>query len=310
MWNACECGQLVAAGVLAWQTTSQASDAGRAIARCSGVDQPIEKTSATPGAKGKGVFHLEPPTSEPSELDLGFEASLGQLQRLASVGVIAGSVVHEINNALTPVLAYAQLALSHPQDQELARKALQVAVRGVQHANQVAASVLSLVRAAETPSVALPNTNVLNTIKLAVEEVLAPSHMPPVRLEYDCDASFQVDMPQGELRQALVNLLRNATRACGPSGSIKVTCSTWNTPERPRFLCISVVDSGQGVTSGVRDRLFQPLATDPNVGGHGLGLMLSRRLARAAGGDVVFRAEHSPGARFDILIPESQPNSL
>lgn len=66
--------------------------------------------------------------------------------RLATLGTISGMIAHEVNNLMTPVLTYAQLALAHPDDQVLTKKALEHAARGAQSAAKVMSAILALAR--------------------------------------------------------------------------------------------------------------------------------------------------------------------
>jgi C4-dicarboxylate-specific signal transduction histidine kinase len=68
--------------------------------------------------------------------------SLDQTERLATLGTLAAGVCHEVGNILTPVLAYAQLALANPEDHELHAKALHKVVLGVETATRIAESIL------------------------------------------------------------------------------------------------------------------------------------------------------------------------
>ncbi len=241
------------------------------------------------------MFHVEP------RPDVQLDVQLADLQRLASLGVLAGAVLHEINNALTPALSYSQLALANPTDHQLAAKALERAVAGIRHASRIAESTLGLVMVSEnTGGNARIGVRLPTVLEAACNSVSTQIEKQGITLQVSCPDGLTASMNPLELQQVLVNLLTNSIRATCPGGSICINCSTWNTGA-DRGVEIELVDTGCGVTAAVRERLFQPLASG-TVGGHGFGLMVSRRMVEAAGGQLEFDGDYSPGARFVIRV--------
>jgi signal transduction histidine kinase len=100
-----------------------------------------------------------------------------------------------------------------------------------------------------------------------------------------------------KLRQVLANLLRNAVEAAGPGGT--VTVRVVEAPDRVR---VEVEDSGPGIAEAAQARLFEPFFTTKDRG-TGLGLAVSRAIARAHGGDVTGESLAAGGARFTLRLP-------
>jgi signal transduction histidine kinase len=100
-----------------------------------------------------------------------------------------------------------------------------------------------------------------------------------------------------KLRQVLVNLVRNAAEAAGPGGRVAVAVA-----EREGAAEVAVEDSGPGVSPELRPRLFEPFFTT-KPGGTGLGLAVSRAIARAHGGELAADAAAGGGARFALRLP-------
>ena len=105
-------------------------------------------------ATGNAGFHVElAQRCESLQARLHqLEQELEHTHRLATLGTIVGSIAHEFNNLLTPVISYAELAKLHPDDRELSEKALDRASAGAEHASQIASAILDLVRRAERVS--------------------------------------------------------------------------------------------------------------------------------------------------------------
>jgi signal transduction histidine kinase len=100
-----------------------------------------------------------------------------------------------------------------------------------------------------------------------------------------------------KLRQVLVNLVRNAAEAAGPGGRVDVAMA-----EREGSAEVAVADTGPGIPPDRRARLFEPFfTTKPR--GTGLGLAVSRAIARAHGGELAAEAPQGGGARFALRLP-------
>ena len=118
----------------------------------------------------------------------------------------------------------------------------------------------------------------------------------------------------GRVRQILVNLLSNAVKFTEPGGRVSVECESTERPgdeEVPAgepWVAVHVVDTGIGIDSGHIARIFEPfvqgeMGRTRRRGGTGLGLTISRRLARLMGGEITTRSEPGKGSRFSLWLP-------
>lgn len=228
-------------------------------------------------------------------------AELERSHRLATLGTVAGSIAHEFNNLLTPVLSYAQMALSAPADLELTAKALRKTVEGVERASRVASAMLGFVRQEDSVLCA----NVREAAEAAVGCLGRDVGSHGVAIRVDCSTDVCVGMMPIALQQLMLNLILNAIEAMdGGPGSIHIHRSTWNTPHQ---LCIEVVDTGRGMSAELVARIFEPFVSErrsPGASpGTGLGLAICRRLVEEVGGGIEVQSVVGEGTTFRLLLP-------
>jgi two-component system NtrC family sensor kinase len=102
-----------------------------------------------------------------------------------------------------------------------------------------------------------------------------------------------------KLRQVLANLIRNAVEAAGPRGVVKIRVH-----QQAQEARVEIEDTGPGIDGGAAGRLFEPFFTTKDKG-TGLGLAVSRAIARAHGGDVDGESIPIGGARFTLRLPRA-----
>ncbi|MEM0915117.1 MAG: HAMP domain-containing sensor histidine kinase [Planctomycetota bacterium] len=256
------------------------------------------------------------------ELDRRLDAirrELARHHRLTTLGTMAATIAHEINNLLTPVGSYAQLALSRPDDPELVRKALRHAAEGSAQAERIASAVLGLAGDRDEPR----SAGVSGVVHEAAACLVRDPQRDGIELRHGVPDGVHAAIEPGKLRQVLLNLMLNACRAMHPRGG-RLTIDGELAAGR---VTIRVRDTGPGIPAAVRDRLFEPFVTAPidddapptsssRSGGSGLGLSVCRQLIERAGGTIACADGGSTrdatpdarqGATFVIVLPAVTP---
>lgn len=218
-------------------------------------------------------------------------------ERLAAVGRLSAQVAHEIRNPLSAIGLNAELLeeeLEAPDPQE-ARALLRAIAAEIERLTEVTEGYLQLTR---IPDPQAQGTNLHDSLRDLLS-MLTPelrAHGIDVKLELHAhEALAWVDPAQ--LRQALLNVIRNAREAMPEGGIITLRIGREN-----GYAFIEVEDEGPGIPEAVRDRVFEPFFTTKPEG-TGLGLSLTRQFVSEQHGEIRLDASPTGGARVRILLP-------
>ncbi|HZN54194.1 MAG TPA: ATP-binding protein [Candidatus Polarisedimenticolaceae bacterium] len=229
------------------------------------------------------------------------EEQVLQQERLASLGLLAAGVAHEVNTPLTGISSYAQLLLEEMALDDPRRETLTKIETQTRRASTIANSLLNLAR---------PERSTFETLALndAVQEVLKLFE-PQIRgRRIVLHPELAPQLPEvrghrGKLQQVLLNLLSNARDAVEGGGRIAVR--TVRSGER---VVLEVVDDGVGIAEEDLPRIFDPFFTTKGRGkGTGLGLAISYGIVREHDG--AMQVESVPGefTRFRVELPAHKP---
>jgi signal transduction histidine kinase len=218
------------------------------------------------------------------------EEKLVESEKLAGIGRLAAGVAHEINNPLGVILGYAKL---------LRRKAPADAAEDLRVIEQEALRAKEIVEGLLDLSRPLPASVEAVDVRALADDVvsrLRDAHLLE-GVAVEVQGAAHAPAYSEKLRQVLVNLVRNAAEAAGAGGRVGVTVA-----EEDGAVKVIVGDSGPGIPAERRARLFEPFfTTKPR--GTGLGLAVSRAIARAHGGELVAEPAGSGGATFVLRLP-------
>jgi two-component system, NtrC family, sensor kinase len=227
------------------------------------------------------------------------ERELQEKERLASLGLLAAGVAHEVNTPLTGISSYAQLLLKDvpPEDPKyrLLKKMEQQSFRASTLVNNLLDLIANRPRTYEAVSV--PS---LITSTLALHEDL----LKPKQISVHAGSVPEIEVRGNfhDLQQVLTNVLLNARDAVGQRGNIWITVE-----ENGEEVNIRVKDDGRGIAADLLGRIFEPLVTTKRgQGGTGLGLAITRRILRASDGEISVQSTPGNGAEFTISLPRSR----
>lgn len=212
---------------------------------------------------------------------------------------LMGMLGHEIGNPLTSVMGYTEVGLEalDSGDTVFAREALGIVARGANQVQGVLNDVLALVASDRRALVAMPEV-----FPLAPRLHSAAAHQPPqARPVVECPDDLLAYAQPSHVDQMVANLLSNARKYAGGATRISAGRSDEHTVE------ITVTDQGPGIPENFRANLFERFSRDAasarGIRGTGLGLFITRELARANGGSVELRETGPSGSVFAIQVP-------
>jgi signal transduction histidine kinase len=239
------------------------------------------------------------------------EAQLAQAERLASVGMLAAVVAHEVNNPLAYLIGSLDvLGRRIGQAQEPLRASLEEVVND---ARGGAARVRNIVRDLKVFSRVQPARSYAVDVRSAIELALnlAKNEIRHrARLVLDLGPVPRVLADEGRLGQLFLNLILNAAQAIpeGAADENEVRVSTATTPDG--LAAIDVRDTGSGIPRDVVERIFDPFFTTKPPGiGTGLGLSICQAIVSDLSGRIEVRSTPGEGSTFRVCLPAAPPGA-
>jgi PAS domain S-box-containing protein len=235
------------------------------------------------------------------------EAALHISERLASVGRLAATVAHEINNPLQAVTNFIYLARQQADLPEKIKHYLNQANRELGRVAHLAQQTLGFYRDnAEASPVDI--RNLIDDVLTIYERKFKYKELNIVR---QLEPGLIIDTLQGEFKQILSNLVANAIDASEAGGKIIIRARASRLfPSCSQGIRITIADTGVGISREDKSRVFAPFFTSKKAVGTGLGLWITSDLVAKRGGHIRFRSRDSKpsGTVMSIYLPVSGGN--
>ena len=242
---------------------------------------------------------LEEKVKQRSEELGAMQARVAQSERLASLGMLAAGVAHEVNNPLSAILALTALTLEDVKEDDPNRENLQEVVKQTRRCRDIVKGLLEFSRHSKfNPELADLNTILQDTLSLVTKQaqflnitvvVNYDSELPPVMAD------------KSELEQVFMNILMNAVQAMQERGTITIS-TRHSTPDNSVEVLIS--DTGCGVPADKINQVFDPFFTTKESGqGTGLGLSIAYGIITSHRGNISVESEVGKGSTFKIRLP-------
>ncbi|MGI4757670.1 MAG: ATP-binding protein [Janthinobacterium lividum] len=236
------------------------------------------------------------------------EAMLLRSEKLASVGRLAATLAHEINNPLDAAINCIYIAKGDPNLPEGVRVFLEMADDELRRVTHMTRQSLGFYREATVPSKVSMNQVIESVVQLLSNRIAAKHVTVDLRLGLDP----AVEGIFGELRQVFVNLVSNSLDAVQPYGKITLKSSVGvRSCASPQTVRVTVADNGKGMTPAQSVRIFEAFFTTKGELGTGLGLWVTKQIVEKHGGTVRVRSStrsDRSGSVFSVALPYSTKN--
>ncbi len=234
---------------------------------------------------------------------LKLQNQLLHADRLATIGMLAAGVAHELNEPLGNILGFAQLAKKCPGVPPSAEQDIGKIEAASLHAREIIRKLLVFARQAQPRKTRVNLNQVVEDGLYFFEARCVKEGVELVRMLSENLPEITADPAQ--MNQLLVNLVVNALQSMPGAGRITV---------QTRFcdhnVYLVVEDTGTGMSKDVLDKIFVPFFTTKDVGhGTGLGLPVVYGIVTAHGGSIDVNSKPGCGTRFEIQLPVAQPEN-
>lgn len=229
---------------------------------------------------------------------------------MATLGTMASLAAHEFNNILVPMINYSELALQHPDDQPLMRKALEKTIEHGHRASVIIQSMLGLVRDQGQERTSLKLADIVDECFQCIARDLKKDN---IAAQINIPADVEVVVVPGQWLQLLLNIIINARHAMLTQGGTLIISAE---VERDGTVITKISDSGTGIDPAIIDKIFEPFITtktntdNPEQKGTGLGLMVCRDIVESHGGTIEVDSTLDQGTTFIIALPCPGPETL
>lgn len=231
--------------------------------------------------------------------------ALRESQRLVTIGRLAGSIAHEINNPLEAIGNLFFLIEHEPSLTPRVQDYLKMAQKELDRVVHISKQTLNFYRETTSP-VPTQLSELMEDVLVLYARRLNGKQIEVIRRFGDED---RVNIFPGEIRQVFSNLVANAIEASGERGKLHLRIRKsrfWGDPGITG-LRVTVADTGKGMSAEVRRHIGEPFFTTKGQGGTGLGLWLSQSITERYGGNLQVRSSTGErhGTVFSIFLPSN-----
>jgi signal transduction histidine kinase len=228
------------------------------------------------------------------------EENLRRSERLTTLGLLSAEIAHEIRNPLTVIqLLFESLALDFPAE-DLRQKDVHIIQEKLGQLESIVSRVLSFGKSQQEMHYCY---NVNKLIEDTLHLVRLKLRQSRVELVFNQDSVDppQVDVNKGQIQQAILNLLINATQAMSNGGHIEISTTVESDMDND-VAVIRISDSGSGIDPGIQDTIFDSFLTG-RPDGTGLGLSIVKRILKSHSGSISVESSSSKGTTMKMVLP-------
>ena len=234
------------------------------------------------------------------------QAVVERREKMASLGLLAAGVAHEIRNPLTAIKAALFTQQKKLQRGSPEHADVKIVEREILRLERIVTDFLQFARPSDPEPKIIAADLLLLEAKLFLTPQLAGQN---IQIQLEPSAPVHVNVDPAQIKQVLINLVQNAADSIGQDGVITLRArqsrkSLLNGDKSTVILEVS--DNGQGISSETQKRLFDPFFTTKEKG-TGLGLSIAARIVQMHGGRLEYQTQVNRGTTFGIVLPQATP---
>lgn len=280
------------------------------------ITRPIESLVVTARELGKGNYDFPLPagaSGEIGQLAQAFDqmrdslratqAALLRNERLATIGQMASSIIHDLRNPLATITTAAEVLRNDSISRHRRQTMIETQVRA---SNRMSAMLTEVLEFSRGNYKLYREVQPLRSIveQVALEFNAQFSHLD-VDLVTQIPHDILVNADAERMERVLANMLVNAVQAMSAGGQIEISATLTGS-----VALMHVIDDGPGIPEDIRERLFEPFISHGKEGGTGLGLAIARGIIEAHGGKIALSDTPGRGAHFLIEFPAESSDPL
>lgn len=222
-------------------------------------------------------------------------AIIARQEKLASLGVLAAGVAHEIRNPLTAI-KFRLYSLKKSLPVGLADNEDAVVIGDeISRLERIVRDFLQFARPSEPELITIPTQRILEEVYELLKPQLKKS---AIELKLEPSEPVWVRADTQQIKQVLINLIQNSADSIGRDGVITLRARNGG----GSLAIMDVIDTGKGIPPEVQQRLFDPFFTTKD-GGTGLGLPIASRIVEKHGGELRYQTQLNRGTTFSVVLP-------
>lgn len=227
-------------------------------------------------------------------------------EKLASLGMLAAGVAHEIRNPLTAITAWLYMQQKHLKPGTPEHSDAEIIGTEINRLERIVKGFLQFARPPEPQWAVVTAGQTLREVQTLLEPDLEKSN---IRLVLDEIVPAQIRIDPQQIKQVLINLIRNAAESIGRSGTVTLRARLDEKRLNDRqtdVVILEVNDTGKGISPEAEKRLFDPFFTTKDFG-TGLGLPIAARIVEKHQGALQYQTQPDSGTTFGIILSLYKP---
>jgi len=240
------------------------------------------------------------------------EENIRNIQKMEALGTLSGGIAHDINNILSPIIGFAQIAILENEDKNRQNECINEILKAAERAKELIARILTFSRNGDTEKKPCRIQNIVREVLRLISSSIPDN----IKLENEIDQNCgHILCDPIQIYQIIINLCTNAIYAMKDQGGILRICLVSKGSKDIKielddiipfddYICLIVSDTGTGMSKTILSRIYEPyFTTKPKGEGTGLGLSVVSGIVKDHGGDIYVRTYPDEGTYFRICFP-------